>query len=188
MAVAEMFSGDDGSSKFEIKLKRGLKHKYGFTIADGEDNGDPSIFITSIIEKGVAAKDGRLEIGQKLLKINGVDTTNVDQATRAVRISKNVLTLLVQKWPGPTSLDHVRIESATSLSAPPSPAVSVGLEESKDQRIRHLEEEGKAELSQRCFRLEAQVVELRYIGTVKSILYSLCTLSFYKEPMHFIIF
>eukprot|EP00118_Oscarella_pearsei_P019522 m.208129 g.208129 ORF g.208129 m.208129 type:complete len:136 (+) comp39701_c0_seq19:378-785(+) len=100
MAVAEMFSGDDGSSKFEIKLKRGLKHKYGFTIADGEDNGDPSIFITSIIEKGVAAKDGRLEIGQKLLKINGVDTTNVDQATRAVRISKNVLTLLVQKWPG----------------------------------------------------------------------------------------
>ncbi|TMS01011.1 Disks large-like protein 1, partial [Larimichthys crocea] len=54
----------------EIKLVKGPKG-LGFSIAGGVGNqhipGDNSIYVTKIIEGGAAHKDGRLQIGDKLL-------------------------------------------------------------------------------------------------------------------------
>lgn len=50
----------------------------GFSIAGGVGNqhipGDNSIYVTKIIEGGAAHKDGRLQIGDKLLAVRGSDT------------------------------------------------------------------------------------------------------------------
>ncbi|KAK2090924.1 Disks large 1 [Saguinus oedipus] len=56
----------------EIKLIKGPKG-LGFSIAGGVGNqhipGDNSIYVTKIIEGGAAHKDGKLQIGDKLLAI-----------------------------------------------------------------------------------------------------------------------
>lgn len=57
----------------EIKLVKGPKG-LGFSIAGGVGNqhipGDNSIYVTKIIEGGAAQKDGRLQIGDKLLAVS----------------------------------------------------------------------------------------------------------------------
>nr|XP_054758886.1 synaptojanin-2-binding protein-like [Lytechinus pictus] len=57
-----------------IDLQRG-KAGLGFNIKGGEDQplvaGDTGIFVTKIREEGAAAKDGRLQKGDKILEING---------------------------------------------------------------------------------------------------------------------
>lgn len=63
-----------------IELLRG-KAGLGFNIKGGEDQplfpGDTGIFVTKIREEGAAAKDGRLQRGDKILEINGVDVRSV---------------------------------------------------------------------------------------------------------------
>ena len=58
----------------EIKLIKGPKG-LGFSIAGGVGNqhipGDNSIYVTKIIEGGAAHKDGRLQIGDKILAVSG---------------------------------------------------------------------------------------------------------------------
>lgn len=48
----------------------------GFSIAGGVGNqhipGDNSIYVTKIIEGGAAQKDGKLQIGDKLLAVRSV--------------------------------------------------------------------------------------------------------------------
>ncbi|MEQ2205964.1 hypothetical protein XENOCAPTIV_019686, partial [Xenoophorus captivus] len=57
----------------ELKLVKGPKG-LGFSIAGGVGNqhipGDNSIYVTKIIEGGAAQKDGRLQIGDKLLAVS----------------------------------------------------------------------------------------------------------------------
>ncbi|XP_042606502.1 disks large homolog 4-like [Cyprinus carpio] len=57
----------------ELKLIKGPKG-LGFSIAGGVGNqhvpGDNSIYVTKIIEGGAAHKDGRLQIGDKILELN----------------------------------------------------------------------------------------------------------------------
>ena len=47
----------------------------GFSIAGGVGNqhipGDNSIYVTKVIEGGAAHKDGRLQIGDKILAVRG---------------------------------------------------------------------------------------------------------------------
>ena len=47
----------------------------GFSIAGGVGNqhipGDNSIYVTKVIEGGAAHKDGRLQIGDKILAVSG---------------------------------------------------------------------------------------------------------------------
>lgn len=54
----------------------------GFSIAGGIGNqhipGDNSIYITKIIEGGAAQKDGRLQIGDRLLAVSPVPTASCE--------------------------------------------------------------------------------------------------------------
>lgn len=55
----------------------------GFSIAGGIGNqhipGDNSIYITKIIEGGAAQKDGRLQIGDRLLAVSPVPTASCEE-------------------------------------------------------------------------------------------------------------
>ncbi|XP_067898562.1 discs large homolog 1-like protein isoform X11 [Heterodontus francisci] len=90
----------------EIKLVKGPKG-LGFSIAGGVGNqhipGDNSIYVTKIIEGGAAHKDGRLQIGDKILAVN---TASLDEVTHedAVTALKNTAEVVYLKVAKPTSM------------------------------------------------------------------------------------
>ena len=61
--------------------------------------GDDHVYITNIVPDGAAFHDGRLQVGDKLIEVNGQDFTNVNHA-RAVAIFKSKpdgVSLLVER-------------------------------------------------------------------------------------------
>ncbi|XP_041126901.1 disks large homolog 1-like isoform X15 [Polyodon spathula] len=90
----------------ELKLVKGPKG-LGFSIAGGVGNqhipGDNSIYVTKIIEGGAAHKDGRLQIGDKLLAVNaaGLEEVSHEDAVTALKNTPDVVYLKVVK---PTSV------------------------------------------------------------------------------------
>ncbi|XP_053088063.1 disks large homolog 1 isoform X5 [Pangasianodon hypophthalmus] len=90
----------------DIKLVKGPKG-LGFSIAGGVGNqhipGDNSIYVTKIIEGGAAHKDGRLQIGDKLIAVNVVCLEEVthEDAVAALKNTSDVVFLKVAK---PTSV------------------------------------------------------------------------------------
>ncbi|XP_053342090.1 discs large homolog 1-like protein isoform X4 [Clarias gariepinus] len=86
----------------ELKLVKGPKG-LGFSIAGGVGNqhipGDNSIYVTKIIEGGAAHKDGRLQIGDKLLAVNSVCLEDVthENAVTALKNTTDVVYLKVAK-------------------------------------------------------------------------------------------
>ncbi|KFM09568.1 Disks large 1, partial [Aptenodytes forsteri] len=90
----------------EIKLVKGPKG-LGFSIAGGLGNqhipGDNSIYVTKIIEGGAAHKDGKLQIGDKLLAVNSVCLEEVTHE-EAVTALKNTADFVYLKVAKPTSM------------------------------------------------------------------------------------
>ncbi|XP_043542537.1 disks large homolog 4-like, partial [Chiloscyllium plagiosum] len=90
----------------EIKLIKGPKG-LGFSIAGGIGNqhipGDNSIYVTKIIDGGAAHKDGRLQIGDKILAVNNVGLEDVmhEDAVAALKNTSDIVYLKIAK---PTSL------------------------------------------------------------------------------------
>ncbi|XP_033884980.1 disks large homolog 1 isoform X6 [Acipenser ruthenus] len=90
----------------DLKLVKGPKG-LGFSIAGGVGNqhipGDNSIYVTKIIEGGAAHKDGRLQIGDKLLAVNaaGLEEVSHEDAVTALKNTPDVVYLKVAK---PTSV------------------------------------------------------------------------------------
>ncbi|XP_007248313.3 disks large homolog 1 isoform X12 [Astyanax mexicanus] len=96
-----------GSEKIvDLKLVKGPKG-LGFSIAGGVGNqhipGDNSIYVTKIIEGGAAHKDGRLQIGDKLVAVNAACLEEVthEDAVAALKNTTDVVYLKVAK---PTSV------------------------------------------------------------------------------------
>ncbi|KAM6442424.1 disks large homolog 1 isoform 4-T4 [Liasis olivaceus] len=91
----------------DIKLVKGPKAGLGFSIAGGVGNqhipGDNSIYVTKIIEGGAAHKDGRLQIGDKLMAVNNVCLEEVTHE-EAVAALKNTSDFVYLKLAKPTSM------------------------------------------------------------------------------------
>ncbi|XP_077572337.1 discs large homolog 1-like protein isoform X3 [Stigmatopora nigra] len=86
----------------DIKLVKGPKG-LGFSIAGGVGNqhvpGDNSIYVTKIIEGGAAQKDGRLQIGDKLVAVNAscLEEVTHEEAVAALKSTPDVVYLRVAK-------------------------------------------------------------------------------------------
>ncbi|XP_076871140.1 disks large homolog 1 isoform X14 [Brachyhypopomus gauderio] len=95
-----------GEKVVDMKLVKGPKG-LGFSIAGGVENqhipGDNSIYVTKIIEGGAAHKDGRLQIGDKLIAVNSACLEEVthEDAVAALKNTTDVVYLKVAK---PTSV------------------------------------------------------------------------------------
>uniref|UniRef100_A0A3Q2NQC9 Disks large homolog 1 n=1 Tax=Fundulus heteroclitus TaxID=8078 RepID=A0A3Q2NQC9_FUNHE len=116
----------------DIKLVKGPKG-LGFSIAGGVGNqhvpGDNSIYVTKIIEGGVAHKDGRLQIGDKLVAVNAscLEEVTHEEAVAALKYTPDVVYLRVAKhsslfindnFPPP---DHTTVKSSVSGLTLPAP-------------------------------------------------------------------
>ncbi|XP_047230355.1 disks large homolog 4-like isoform X2 [Girardinichthys multiradiatus] len=86
----------------DIKLVKGPKG-LGFSIAGGVGNqhvpGDNGIYVTKIIEGGAAHKDGRLQIGDKLVAVNAscLEQVTHEEAVAALKSTPDVVYLRVAK-------------------------------------------------------------------------------------------
>uniref|UniRef100_A0A4W4G7L9 Disks large homolog 1 n=1 Tax=Electrophorus electricus TaxID=8005 RepID=A0A4W4G7L9_ELEEL len=95
-----------GEKVVDIKLVKGPKG-LGFSIAGGVGNqhipGDNSIYVTKVIEGGAAHKDGRVQIGDKLIAVNSACLEEVthEDAVAALKNTTDVVYLKVAK---PTSV------------------------------------------------------------------------------------
>ncbi|XP_069813031.1 protein scribble homolog isoform X4 [Dendropsophus ebraccatus] len=85
-----------------IRNDKGL----GFSIAGGVGStpyrvGDTGIFISRIAEGGAAHRDGTLQVGDRVLSINGVDMTEArhDQAVALLTSTSPTISLLVEREP-----------------------------------------------------------------------------------------
>ncbi|KAM9321766.1 discs large homolog 1-like protein isoform 12-T12 [Pholidichthys leucotaenia] len=108
----------------EIKLVKGPKG-LGFSIAGGVGNqhipGDNSIYVTKIIEGGAAHKDGRLQIGDKLLAVNSACLEEVthEHAVTALKNTPDVVYLKVAKPNSVFMSDSFAPPDLTNCESPP---------------------------------------------------------------------
>ncbi|KAG7463990.1 hypothetical protein MATL_G00182470 [Megalops atlanticus] len=74
------FANRKGGKKLKIDLKKG-QEGLGFTVVtrDSSVHGPGPILVKNILPRGAAVKDGRLQSGDRILEVNGVDITGRTQ-------------------------------------------------------------------------------------------------------------
>ncbi|ELW63401.1 Protein scribble like protein [Tupaia chinensis] len=107
-----------------VRSEKGL----GFSIAGGKGStpyraGDGGIFISRIAEGGAAQRAGTLQVGDRVLSINGVDMTEArhDHAVSLLTAASPTIALLLEREAGGGSLPP----SPPPHSSPPSAAAAL---------------------------------------------------------------
>ncbi|XP_062871431.1 disks large homolog 4 [Trichomycterus rosablanca] len=115
----------------EIKLIKGPKG-LGFSIAGGVGNqhvpSDNSIYVTKIIEGGAAHKDGRLQIGDRILAVNNISLEDVmhEDAVTVLKNTTEVVYLRVAKASNMFTQDTYNPPDITSSYSPHLDEISHG--------------------------------------------------------------
>ena len=92
----------EAEGRLEVELNKGDKG-FGICITGGTDNqhikGDDGIYVTRIVENGVAERDGRIDVGDLLIAINDIslEAVTYDEAVNAMRLSPRKSVLIVVK-------------------------------------------------------------------------------------------
>ncbi|XP_020775984.2 partitioning defective 3 homolog B isoform X2 [Boleophthalmus pectinirostris] len=78
--LSSLVSSKRGGRRIRIDLKKGSEG-LGFTVVtrDSSVHGPGPILVKNILPRGAAVKDGRLQSGDRILEVNGVDITGVGQ-------------------------------------------------------------------------------------------------------------
>ncbi|XP_062258105.1 partitioning defective 3 homolog B isoform X2 [Platichthys flesus] len=79
-ALSSLVANKRGGRRLRIDLKKGSEG-LGFTVVtrDSSVHGPGPILVKNILTRGAAVKDGRLQSGDRILEVNGVDITGVGQ-------------------------------------------------------------------------------------------------------------
>ncbi|KAM6945995.1 partitioning defective 3 homolog B-like [Aplochiton taeniatus] len=79
-ALSGLVATRKGGRKLKIDLKKGSEG-LGFTVVtrDSSLHGPGPILVKNILPRGAAVKDGRLQSGDRILEVNGVDISGVGQ-------------------------------------------------------------------------------------------------------------
>ncbi|XP_028248920.1 partitioning defective 3 homolog B-like isoform X4 [Parambassis ranga] len=79
-ALSNLVANKKGGRRLRIDLTKGLEG-LGFTVVtrDSSVHGPGPILVKNILPRGAAVKDGRLQSGDRILEVNGVDITGVGQ-------------------------------------------------------------------------------------------------------------
>ena len=85
-------------------------HGFGFSIRGGSEWNTP-IYILKLADHGSAALDGRLQVGDQILEINGIDAFNMshNEAKEQIKSGGNTVVLLVRRTglPPPSLTDII---------------------------------------------------------------------------------
>ncbi|KAM6934851.1 partitioning defective 3 homolog B-like [Xenentodon cancila] len=79
-ALSSLVTNKKGGRRLRIDLKKGSEG-LGFTVVtrDSSVHGPGPILVKNILPRGAAVKDGRLQSGDRILEVNGVDIAGVGQ-------------------------------------------------------------------------------------------------------------
>ncbi|XP_056436546.1 partitioning defective 3 homolog B [Gadus chalcogrammus] len=79
-ALGNLVTNKKGGKRLRIDLKKGVEG-LGFTVVtrDSSVHGPGPILVKNILPRGAAVKDGRLQSGDRILEVNGVDIAGVGQ-------------------------------------------------------------------------------------------------------------
>ncbi|XP_072253933.1 partitioning defective 3 homolog B isoform X1 [Leuresthes tenuis] len=79
-ALSHLVASKKAGRRLRISLKKGSEG-LGFTVVtrDSSVHGPGPILVKNILPRGAAVKDGRLQSGDRILEVNGVDITGVCQ-------------------------------------------------------------------------------------------------------------
>uniref|UniRef100_A0A8C7AS94 Scribble planar cell polarity protein n=1 Tax=Neovison vison TaxID=452646 RepID=A0A8C7AS94_NEOVI len=117
-----------------VRSEKGL----GFSIAGGKGStpyraGDGGIFISRIAEGGAAHRAGTLQVGDRVLSINGVDMTEArhEHAVSLLTAASPTIALLLERDPPPPGMRELCIQKPRGggktlvrpRSPPPTPAL-----------------------------------------------------------------
>lgn len=112
----------NGSQVVEIELIRGNKG-LGFSIAGGLGNqhipGDNGIYVTKILEYGAAHVDGRLDVGDKLVAVNGknLEAVTHEEAVQTLKSTGDRVLLAVVPAKSASTGTHSLPHQSTSHSS-----------------------------------------------------------------------
>ena len=92
------------TSSETIVLKRKVGEKFGFSITQDDKSDDLPNVVSRIEPGGIAAKDGRLHIGDRLHVINGEEVIEMDQTGIAALLEAGVteVALVIERGPSTT--------------------------------------------------------------------------------------
>lgn len=115
----------------EIVLTKGTKG-LGFSIAGGKGNqhvpNDDGIYITKIIDGGAAQQDGRLQVGDKIVRVNDTSLEDVahEDAVATLKKTQNKVVIVVSRVGMVHTTDSGTpppvYHEAVNLSQPPPPS------------------------------------------------------------------
>ncbi|XP_026151014.1 partitioning defective 3 homolog B-like isoform X3 [Mastacembelus armatus] len=102
-ALSSLVTNKRGGRRLRIDLKKGPEG-LGFTVVtrDSSVHGSGPILVKNILPRGAAVKDGRLQSGDRILEVNGVDITGVGQEElvcmlRSTRQGKSVSLVVLRQ-------------------------------------------------------------------------------------------
>ncbi|XP_076374425.1 scribble planar cell polarity protein isoform X5 [Megalopta genalis] len=110
----------------------------GFSIIGGTDHSctpfgakEPGIFISHVVPGGIAAKSGKLRMGDRILKVNGTDVTKATHQEAVMELLRpgDQIVLTVQHDPLPDNYQLVEIEyiPVTELVITKEPGEKLGM-------------------------------------------------------------
>ncbi|XP_055847401.1 protein lap4 isoform X16 [Episyrphus balteatus] len=90
----------------------------GFSIIGGTDHScvpfgarEPGVFISHIVPEGIAAKCGKLRMGDRILKVNGVDVSRATHQEAVMELLQpgDEISLFIQHDPLPVGFQHYQV-------------------------------------------------------------------------------
>ncbi len=101
-----------------IELRKHQTGGFGFSIRGGKEFNIP-LFVLKLADQGPAALDGRLEVGDQILEINGFDAYNMthSEAIERIKSSGNSVTLLIRRtgMPPPSITDIIAANASAAV-------------------------------------------------------------------------
>ncbi|XP_013779275.2 membrane-associated guanylate kinase, WW and PDZ domain-containing protein 1-like isoform X2 [Limulus polyphemus] len=119
----EEHSTDQDVQYYSVELHRGTRG-FGFSIRGGKEFQNMPLFVLRIAENGPAHQDNRLQVGDQIIEINGINTKNMThaEAIELIRQGSSSVRLLVKRG---GKLPSALADQPSPLSPPGPPLSSV---------------------------------------------------------------
>ena len=103
-----------------IELRKHAATGFGFSIRGGKEFNIP-LFVLKIAEQGPAAMDGRLQVGDQILEINGCDAYHMthSEAIERIKLGGGQATLLIRRtgMPPPSITDIIAANATAAVAS-----------------------------------------------------------------------